>query len=87
MSAPDTASQPSFSEASQMLSQILERFRTDSLPLEEALALFEEGVGCLNVCQQRLTEGRGRVEQLLSQLPQEGALMTQPFLTEPTEAD
>jgi exodeoxyribonuclease VII small subunit len=54
----------SFTQSSQALGQIVERFRTDTLPLEEALALFEIGVGHVRHCQTVLATCRGKVTEL-----------------------
>ncbi len=70
---------PSFSESSQALEEIVERFRNESLPLEEALKLFEEGVGYIKVCQSKLTDARGQVEELVKTLQEDGESLTRPF--------
>lgn len=70
---------PSFSEASEALDEIVDRFRSDSLSLEEALTLFEEGVGHIKVCQSKLTEARGRVDELVKTLQADGESVTRPF--------
>ena len=74
--APET---PSFSQASEALDGIVDRFRSDSLSLEEALGLFEEGVGHIKVCQSKLTEARGRVDELVKTLQADGESVTRPF--------
>lgn len=70
---------PSFSEASEALDAIVERFRSESLPLEEALNLFEQGVQHIKVCQSKLTDARGRVEELVKTLQVDGESITRPF--------
>ncbi|MCE3235946.1 MAG: exodeoxyribonuclease small subunit [Vampirovibrio sp.] len=72
-------SNPSFSEASEALDGIVERFRSESLPLEEALKLFEQGVQHIKVCQSKLTDARGRVEELVKTLQADGESVTRPF--------
>lgn len=72
-------SPPTFSEASRSLEEIVERFRAETLPLEEALSLFEEGVGHVRVCQAKLSEARGRVEELVKTLQDDGESVTRPF--------
>jgi exodeoxyribonuclease VII small subunit len=69
----------SFSEASSSLENIVERFRAETLPLEEALALFEEGVGHVKTCQSKLSQTRGRVEELVRSLQEGGESVTRPF--------
>ena len=63
-----TPSPTSFSTATETLESVLQRFRSDNLPLEDAIALFEEGVGALNVCQTTLQQARGKVEVLLTSI-------------------
>jgi exodeoxyribonuclease VII small subunit len=70
---------PTFSDSSQALEEIVERFRSESLPLEEALGLFEQGVGHIKVCQSKLTEARGKVEALVKTLQEDGESVTRPF--------
>jgi exodeoxyribonuclease VII small subunit len=70
---------PTFSEASDALETIVERFRSETLPLEEALSLFEEGVKHIKVCQGKLTDARGRVEELVKTLQEDGESVTRPF--------
>ena len=70
---------PTFTEASDALDTIVERFRTESLPLEEALSLFQEGVGHIKVCQTKLSDARGQVEELVKTLQEDGESVTRPF--------
>lgn len=49
----------------QRLGQIVERLESGELPLEESLALFEEGVGLARDSQSRLDRAEKRIEQLL----------------------
>lgn len=72
-------SSPSFTEASQALDKIVERFRHDSLPLEDALALFQEGVAHIKTCQSTLIQARGEVEELVKSLQADGESLTRPF--------
>jgi exodeoxyribonuclease VII small subunit len=74
-----TQESPTFSKSAEALDEIVERFRSESLPLEEALALFEEGVGHIKVCQAKLTDARGRVEELVKTLQADGESVTRPF--------
>jgi exodeoxyribonuclease VII small subunit len=76
---PKQPAPPTFSESSEALDEIIERFKEGSLPLEEALGLFEEGVGHLKVCQSKLSEARGKVEELVKTLQADGESVTRPF--------
>ena len=71
--------QPTFSTSAEKLDEIIERFKEGSLPLEEALTLFEEGVGHLKICQEKLTTARGRVDELVKTLQADGESLTRPF--------
>ena len=63
-----TLTPTTFSAATETLESVLQRFRNENLPLEDAIALFEEGVGALNVCQTTLQQARGKVEVLLTSI-------------------
>lgn len=47
------------------LEQIVRALEGDALDLDQALALFEEGVGRLRTAQTRLTEAEAKVERVL----------------------
>ena len=47
------------------LEQIVVSLDRDDLELEDALRLFEEGVGKLRSAQQTLTDVQGRIERLI----------------------
>jgi exodeoxyribonuclease VII small subunit len=49
-----------FTEHTQALGGILERFRQEALPLEDALTLFEVGVAHIKTCQAQLNQAKGR---------------------------
>ncbi|HEY9745835.1 MAG TPA: exodeoxyribonuclease VII small subunit [Oculatellaceae cyanobacterium] len=70
---------PTFSESAAALDEIVERFRSESLPLEEALKLFEEGVAHVKICQAKLSDARGRVDELVKTLQEDGESITRPF--------
>lgn len=74
--------QPTFTESANALDEIIERYRGGSLSLEEALTLFEDGVKHLKVCQGKLGEARGRVEELVKTLQVDGESVTRPFMEE-----
>lgn len=63
-----TSTPTTFSAATETLEAVLQRFRNENLPLEDAIALFEEGVGALNACQTTLQQARGKVEVLLTSI-------------------
>ena len=55
-----------FEESLSRLEQIVQRLETSDLPLEDALALFEEGIGLARSTQRQLQGAERRVEQLLN---------------------
>jgi len=54
----------SFSGKIGELESIVARLEKEALPLEDALALFERGVGIVRECRGYLTEARQRVQLL-----------------------
>jgi exodeoxyribonuclease VII small subunit len=53
-----------FTQHTQALSEIIERFRQDALPLEESLTLFEEGVAHIKASQALLNQAKGRFQSI-----------------------
>lgn len=53
-----------FTESSQALTAIVDQFRNQTLPLEEALALFEKGIGYVRTCQSTLGNAKGKLQTL-----------------------
>lgn len=67
---------PKFEDCLKRLEEIVDRLEKGDLPLEESLALFEEGMKLSNACRGELEQAEGKVEILLKQ----GAkLQAQPF--------
>jgi exodeoxyribonuclease VII small subunit len=63
--AAGNAAPPSFEQAVQKLGEIVEKLESGDLPLEESLALFEQGIRLSRDAQARLDAAEKRVEQLL----------------------
>jgi exodeoxyribonuclease VII small subunit len=61
MKSTETAT---FTESSQALTAIVDQFRNQALPLEEALALFEKGIGYVRTCQSTLGNAKGKLQTL-----------------------
>ena len=59
-----TTETTTFTESSQALTAIVDQFRNQSLPLEEALALFEKGIGYVRSCQSTLGNAKGKLQTL-----------------------
>jgi exodeoxyribonuclease VII small subunit len=77
-----TASAPppslSFEQSMERLTHIVEKLEQGDLPLEQSLALFEEGVRLSRLAQERLDAAQQRIERLLTVDPQ-GRSRTAPF--------
>ena len=65
MSEPSEPSE-SFEEALTLLEESVERLEAGDLKLEEALAVFEQGVAAARTCSQWLDQTRKRVQVLTS---------------------
>jgi len=55
----------SFEEALEGLERIVEQLESGDLPLEQSLALFEEGVLLTRVCSERLEAAEKKIEVLM----------------------
>jgi exodeoxyribonuclease VII small subunit len=75
-SAPDEAAALSFEGAMERLEGIVDRLESGELPLEDALAAFEEGVALSRRCAIELDGAERRIEVLVEQ---NGALAAEPF--------
>lgn len=69
--------EPGFESALERLEEIVERMEGGDLPLEEAMALFEEGVKLGQSCQKRLDEAERRITLLIEKA--DGALEEEEF--------
>jgi len=58
---------PKFEECLQKLEKIVDQLEKGEVPLDQALALFEEGVKLSNDCRSELDAAEGKVEILLKQ--------------------
>ena len=58
--------EPSFEASTERLAHVVEELERGDLPLERALALFEEGVRLARTAQTRLDRAERRVEELLA---------------------
>lgn len=69
-----------FEKAFQDLERIVQRLEGEQLSLDEALKLFEQGIGLSRFCHQRLEEVEKRIETILSDA--KGDPKVKPFLFE-----
>ncbi len=74
----------SFEAALKRLEEVLDSLEHRDLPLEEAMRAFEEGVGLVKICNQKLDEVERRVELLLKD--DTGHFFTRPFAEEEGES-
>lgn len=58
---------PKFEECLQRLERIVQELEKGDAPLEQSLALFEEGMKLSADCRRELEQAEGRVEVLLKQ--------------------
>jgi exodeoxyribonuclease VII small subunit len=66
-----------FEDALRKLEKIVEKLERGSLPLEEAMEAFTEGVRLVKHCNQRLDEAENTVQMLVKNEP--GSWLTTPF--------
>jgi exodeoxyribonuclease VII small subunit len=67
------------------LEEVLDSLEHGDLPLEQAMAAFEEGVGLVRACHQKLDEVERRVELLMKD--DTGRSFTRPFPEEDVEGN
>jgi exodeoxyribonuclease VII small subunit len=77
-----SVSLPKFEECLDRLEKIVTEMEKGEIPLERALALFEEGIKLSNSCRSELEAAEGKVEVLLKQ---NGKLQPEPFQAEKAE--
>jgi len=66
--------EPTFEQALQQLEQVVQKLEKGELPLEESLALYEDGIRLSRLCHGKLEEAEGRIETLLKDARGEPAL-------------
>lgn len=74
------AKQQTFEKAMKQLEQIVQELETGDLPLEKAIAKFEEGVKLSKFCSEKLDETEKRITVLLQD--REGKVFEKPFMPE-----
>lgn len=70
---------PTLGDDLKRLEEIVRRLEADDLPIEEALAIFEEGVGRLRAAKLRLAEAETRVVQVLRDTAEDGTVRLEPL--------
>ncbi len=76
--------EPTFEAALKRLEEVLEALEHGNLNLEDAMRAFEEGVGLVRYCHQKLEDVEKRVELLLKD--EAGRFFTRPFPEEEGES-
>ena len=66
-----------FEMAMARLEEIVALLENGKAPLDESLAIFEEGVGLINLCNDKLTEAEQRVRILVAN--EDGTVGEAPF--------
>jgi exodeoxyribonuclease VII small subunit len=61
---PDTLNTPTYESLYARMQAIVARLEAGQLPLDEALALYEEGVAVAAACQRLLDEAELRIQEL-----------------------
>ena len=72
----------SFEKAMERLEALVETLEGESVPIEEALKHFEEGMELVGVCERKLHEVRKRVEQILEKKAAAPAEDEEPYPSE-----
>ena len=57
---------PSFEESYKRLEEVIARLDSGNLPLDESVALYEEGIRLAQYCEQQLDNAEIKVTQLLT---------------------
>jgi exodeoxyribonuclease VII small subunit len=76
--SPSTPNDLSFEKAFAQLQELVKKLEGGTLPLEESLKAFEEGVRLTRHCQESLSSAELKVEQLLK-IGADGKAQTKPF--------
>ncbi len=71
---------PDFERSLARLEEVVSKLESPQLSLDEAMKLFEEGVGLSRECQKQLEEAEGRVEIVLKK--PDGKMVTEAFEAE-----
>ena len=72
---------PTFEEALKRLEHIVERMEQGDLPLDESLALFQEGIELSRICTRQLNAADEHVRKLVR--VENGRFVIEPFEPEP----
>lgn len=71
-----TAESLNFEQAMDKLERIVEQLETGDVPLEQAIALFQEGMSLSHFCSQKLEQVEQKIEMLIEE---DGSFSKKPF--------
>jgi exodeoxyribonuclease VII small subunit len=77
--ADQAAAELSFEEALQNLEKIVKELETGEVPLEQAIARFQEGMRLAKICREKLDQAEQKIEMLVSDA---AGISKQPFTPE-----
>ncbi len=77
---PEPLKKPDFERSLTRLEEVVRKLESPQLSLDEAMKLFEEGVGLSRECQKQLEEAEGKVEILLKKA--DGKMVAESFAAE-----
>lgn len=77
----DSETEPSFEQVLARLQHVVERLESGDLPLEDSLAVFEEGIRLSRLGARRLDDAERRVEELLGGDSTGDSTKTRPLAT------
>ena len=80
---PEPGRKPDFEQSLARLEEVVRKLESASLPLDQAMKLFEEGMQLSRDCQEQLEKAEARVEILLKKAG--GELAAEPFEPEGEE--
>lgn len=69
---------PSFEVALARLEEIVRLMEAGDLPLEQAIAEFQEGMGLARICREKLDQAEQKIQMLVQE---SGQLVKKPFTT------
>lgn len=78
MAKAEAPKELTFEQAMKRLGEIVDKLEDGDLPLEESIALFEEGIKLSTLTQQKLDVAQQKVEQLLG-VGEDGRAKTAPL--------
>ncbi len=70
---------PGLGDDIRRLEEIVRRLEADDLPIEDALTLFEEGIGRLRAARGRLSDAETRVMQVLKDTADDATVRLEPL--------